>query len=203
MSLLAILLGLVVGLSFLYPRFISDRLGFIFMLPVIIYTVYFYIEWQFVSLFQLGVIISGGVCVGVALLFAGLPISAPKPKDFFINSARGLRLGLGFLKNNRDYLLFQVGITCYEELIWRVFLISALLTMLPAWAAVCLSSVLFWTVHEENRPMGWHSLEFFIFATVLGVAYILTGSLLFVWMVHLTRNVLILSASYYEAHQAS
>lgn len=196
--LLALLLSFVIGLSFLYPRVIGHRLGFLLMLPVIAYTVTFYIDWQFASLIQLIVFVFGGVCVGIGLLLAGLPISSPEPKAFISNSIRGFH----FLKHNRDYLVFQVGITGYEELIWRVFLLNTLLLALPVWVAVCLSSLLFWSVHEENRPLGWHSLEFFIFAIMLAVAYILTDSLLFVWIVHLTRNVFILSASYYEEHQA-
>ncbi|PML77138.1 CPBP family intramembrane glutamic endopeptidase [Enterovibrio norvegicus] len=199
MGLLALLLTFVVCVSFLYPRVIGDRLGFMFMLPVLAYTVVFFVDWQFASLTQFFTMIVGGACVGIGLLFAGLPLSSPQPKAFMLNSMRGLTC----LKENRPYLLFQVGITCYEELIWRVFLISTLLLVLPAWAAIFLSSALFWTVHGENRPLGWHSLEFFIFSMVLAVAYNLFESVLFVWIVHLTRNVLILSASDYEQRQAS
>ncbi|MGF1767261.1 CPBP family intramembrane metalloprotease [Enterovibrio makurazakiensis] len=156
-------------------------------------------DWQFAPSLQLIAIVSGGICVGLALLVAGLPMSSPQPRQFVIDSVRGFKQ----LKKHRNYLFFQVGITCYEELIWRVFLVSTLMLTLPVWAAICISSVLFWTVHTENRPIGWHSLEFFIFAALLGVAYVVTDSVLFVWIVHLTRNVLILSASFYEEHEAS
>ncbi|CZF83014.1 CAAX amino terminal protease self-immunity [Grimontia celer] len=199
MGLLALLLIAVLSLSFLYPRVIGDRLGFILMLPVIAYTTYFYIDWQVASFFQLFTIALGGVFVGVALLLLGLPMSSPEPKKFVANTFYGFK----FLKENKGYLFFQLGITGYEEFIWRAFLISTLMLALPVWAAICLSSVLFWVVHEENRPLGWHSLEFFIFALLLGVAYVVTGSVLFVWIVHLTRNALILSASFYEEHDAS
>ncbi|WP_407333587.1 CPBP family intramembrane glutamic endopeptidase [Enterovibrio sp. 27052020O] len=198
MSLLAFLLIAVIALSFLYPRVIGDRLAFLLMLPVIAYTLYFYIDWQVIPLLEMSVLIAGGMCVGVALLFAGSPISSPDPRTFAINCFKGVKL----LKKNRDYLLFQIGITGYEEIIWRVFLMSTLLLALPLWGAICVSSLLFWFVHEENRPLGWHSLEFFLFAILLGVAYAVTDSLLFVWVVHLTRNVLILSAAYYEQQQA-
>ncbi|MEZ8140689.1 hypothetical protein A1OQ_16870 [Enterovibrio norvegicus FF-162] len=198
MSLLALLFIAVIVLSFLYPRVIGDRLAFLLMLPVIAYTLYFYIDWQVIPLFEMSALVVGGICAGVALLFAGLPISSPEPITFVINCFQGFKL----LKKNRDYLLFQVGITCYEELIWRVFLISTLLLVLPPWVAICLSSLLFWVVHEENRPLGWHSLEFFLFAILLGVAYAVTDSVLFVWIIHLTRNVLVLSATYYEEQQA-
>ncbi|MDD1780582.1 CPBP family intramembrane metalloprotease [Enterovibrio sp. ZSDZ35] len=197
MLLLAFLFSSVVALSLLYPKVIGDSFGFLLMLPVIAYSAYFYVDWQFAFSLQLIAIILGGICVGVGLLAAGLPMSSPQPRQFIINSFSGLK----YLKRNRCYLLFQMGITLYEECIWRVFLISTLLLVLPDWGAICVSSVLFWTVHEENRPLGWHSLEFFLFAILLGVAYALTHSVLFVWIVHLTRNALILSASYYEQHE--
>ncbi|WP_051997496.1 MULTISPECIES: CPBP family intramembrane glutamic endopeptidase [Grimontia] len=199
MALLVLLLIAVVCLSFLYPRFIGDRVGFLLMLPVIAYTLYFYLDWQLASFIEISTLVLGGIVVGCVLLLAGLPLSSPQPIKFMADSIRGIKC----LKENKNYLLFQLGITAYEELIWRVFLISTLVLALPAWAAIFLSAVLFWTVHEENRPLGWHSLEFFLFAILLGVAYVVTDSLLFVWFVHLTRNVLILSASFYEEYQDS
>ncbi|KXF80674.1 CPBP family intramembrane glutamic endopeptidase [Enterovibrio coralii] len=199
MFLLAFLFCLVVALSFLYPKVIGDRFGFIMMLPVIAYTTFYYLDWQLLSLLHFIAIVLGGIGVGIGLLVAGLPLSSPQPKQFIVDSVRGFRV----LKDHKNYLLFQLGMTCYEELIWRVFLVSSLLLALPAWAAICLSSVLFWTVHEENRPLGWHSLEFFIFAALLGVSYVVTESLLFVWIIHLTRNVLILSESLSEKEGAS
>lgn len=199
MFLTGLLLSSVIGLSLLYPRVIDNRFGFILMLPVITYTAYFYIEWQFLSLFHLSLVVLGGVFVGLGSLIAGLPISAPQPRQFIFNAIRGLK----HLKHHKDYLFFQLGITFYEEFIWRVFLISTLVLILPAWIAICISSVLFWAVHEENRPIGWHSLEFFIFAILQGIAYLLTDSVLFVWVIHLTRNVFILSALYHEEYQSS
>lgn len=199
MALLILLLIAVVGLSFLYPRFIGDRAGFLLMLPVIAYTLYFYLDWQVASFFEFSTLVLGGIVVGSVLLIAGLPLSSPQPKKFIVDSIRGIKC----LKENRNYLIFQLGVTGYEELIWRVFLISTLMLALPTWAAIFLSAVLFWTVHEENRPLGWHSIELFLFSILLGVAYVVTDSLLFVWIVHLTRNVLILSASFYEEYQDS
>lgn len=194
MILLGLLISSVVGLSLLYPRFIDNRAGFLLMVPVIAYTAYFYIEWQLIAPLNILVCFLSGVLVGIVSLIIGLPISTPQPGQYIRRSIKGFK----YLSKHRDYLFFQLGITWYEEIIWRVFLISSLMLILPPWLAVAIASILFWTVHEENRPLGWHSLEFYIFAVLVSIAYVLTQSLLFVWAIHLTRNALILSAHYYD-----
>lgn len=167
------------------------------MLPVIVYTLYFYVDWSsLLSPFDLGLYALAGVVIGSLALIVGLPLSSPNPRQFIVYSVQGLK----YLTSHKDTIGFQIGITGYEEIIWRVFLISTLLLILPVFLAVAISAILFWTVHEENRPIGWHSLEFFLFSILLGTTYVITQSFIFLWAIHLSRNLLILSASYYKEY---
>ena len=182
----------VVAVSLLYPHVIGNRLAPFLMLPVLAYTLWQFVDWVVPDAMMLLAFGGAGITVGFALFAAGLPISTANPQAFLQNSVRRLSR---LLKSpeNLSLLLFQAVFIVYEELIWRVFLTHALIPVMPTLLVILIAGTLFWFVHEENRTAGGHSIEFLLFSFALTALYIFTDSLLFVLMIHATRNLLILS----------
>lgn len=201
MPLVALLVTAVVAVSCLYPRVLGNRSGLALMLPVLGYTLVHYIDWRLPSLGSLIGFGVGGAALGALLFVLGLPISSDEPRRVLSDSIRGLR-GLAGYPDLVPRLSLQAVIITYEELIWRVFLTQALLPVLPLWAVVGLTALLFWLVHAEIWPIGGHSLELLLFALALGALYVSSGSLVLVWLAHAVRNLLILTSWWHAATRA-
>ncbi|MEM1399478.1 MAG: CPBP family intramembrane glutamic endopeptidase [Pseudomonadota bacterium] len=198
MIAVALLIAAVVAVSFLYPRFLGDIASFALMVPVLGFTAWYFIDWGGLSVGGIVRPLAIGLGLGVMLFAAGLTLSADRPRAFLTNSFRGLRLSTA-KADHLSRLGFQAAIILYEELIWRVFLSNALSMVMAVWLVVALSALLFWFVaFEDNWPLVPHSLEFFLFALVLGALYLCSGSVLLVWTVHAPRNLLIISAEWQE-----
>lgn len=187
-----LLIVAVMLVSLLYPNVLSDIPALLMMLPVLGYTLWFYIDWQLASFADIALSSSGGVIIGLALFAAGLPINTHQPHSFLRLSLKGLQ-SLFSQRENLGLLTYQALFIFYEELIWRVFLTHALLPFMSVWLVIPLAASLFWYVHEENRSIGGHSVEFLLFSLALTAIYIYSGSLLLVLVIHGTRNLLILS----------
>ncbi|HQE84626.1 MAG TPA: CPBP family intramembrane metalloprotease, partial [Candidatus Hydrogenedentes bacterium] len=78
-----------------------------------------------------------------------------------------------------------------EEIIYRATAQSSFVSLLGhAWAGIVLTAVLFSVVHAHFfRNSFSQSLEFVLFAVLIGVLYWSTGSLIFVIAIHAIRNI--------------
>lgn len=96
-----------------------------------------------------------------------------------------------FLQENPDLLLRFFGVSLTEELIYRV----SAQPMLTEWTgspllAIGAVAIAFSAVHKHFfRNAFWQSVEFMIFALLLGALYYWTNSLILVTVVHSLRNV--------------
>lgn len=191
------MVSLVVLVSLLYPQALGDHISLALMMPVLIYTVWFYIAGQpaeFLLVFAYSV---SGVVIGVFLFSAGLLLSSANPIRYITESFSGLQQ-LGLYRQQLGLLIYQATIILYEEIIWRVFLVNAISIWMPAWVVVIISCVLFWFVHQENRQFGSHSIEFLLFSLVITIAYVITHSLVLVWFIHVSRNLLIVANDWHQ-----
>jgi len=91
-----------------------------------------------------------------------------------------------------------LGVAVAEELIWRVaaqtILVALLGSVLPAQAAavtgILLVAAAFVVVHKHFFENTWHiSLEFIVFALLLGFLYHWTGSFILVMVIHALRDI--------------
>ncbi len=191
MSLFVPMLLAVIVVSALYPKYIHYIFCIALLSPVLVYTLVYLIDWSPSNLLSLTPYVIAGIVLGGVLFYAGLYLAAEQPVEYIKKSLSGASLALRMPAAD---LLYQIVVISYEELIWRVFLISALTHFLPLWLCIVVAAGLFWMVHEENWPIGDHSIEFYLFSIALAMLYAYTHSFALVWCAHAVRNFLIISA---------
>ncbi len=112
-----------------------------------------------------------------------------------VSDAREVLLGFGaiweFMVESPLILSRYVGVAVTEEVIYRVAAQGALIALLGnSWAGIAVTAVVFSVVHAHFfRNSLTQSVEFVMFALLLGVLYWLTGSLIFVIAIHAIRNI--------------
>jgi len=112
-----------------------------------------------------------------------------------VSDAREVLLGFGaiwgFVIESPLVLSRYVGVAITEEIIYRATAQSSFVSLLGhAWAGIVLTAVLFSVVHAHFfRNSFSQSLEFVLFAVLIGVLYWSTGSLIFVIAIHAIRNI--------------
>lgn len=91
-----------------------------------------------------------------------------------------------------------LGVAVAEELIWRVAAQTILIDLLSSWmpesvaviAGILAVAAAFVVVHKHFFENTWHiSLEFVIFALLLGGLYFWTGSFILVMVIHALRDI--------------
>lgn len=91
-----------------------------------------------------------------------------------------------------------LGVAVAEELIWRVAAQTILVDLLSSWmpesvavvAGILAVAAAFVVVHKHFFENTWHiSLEFVIFALLLGGLYFWTGSFILVMVIHALRDI--------------
>ncbi len=91
-----------------------------------------------------------------------------------------------------------LGVAVAEELIWRVAAQTILVSFLAAWmpapaaagVGVVAVAAAFVVVHKHFFENTWHiSLEFIVFALLLGILYHFTGSFILVMVIHALRDI--------------
>lgn len=84
-----------------------------------------------------------------------------------------------------------VGAPVYEELVYRVFLQSALLRAFKfRWAAVLLTAFIFAVSHRMGDQVPWHAIPtLFVLGTLMGLAYERTGRLAVPIAMHAAFNL--------------
>ena len=112
-----------------------------------------------------------------------------------VSDAREVLLGFGaiweFAVESPLILSRYIGVAVTEEVIYRVGAQGTLIAYLGnPWLAIGVTAVVFSVVHAHFfRNSFTQSLEFVLFAVLLGVLYWLTNSLIFVIAIHAIRNV--------------
>lgn len=140
--------------------------------------------------------IGGGLALG-HLVFAISIATTQQSLHDAVAHLRDLRGLCRFLKECPELMIRVLSVAFMEELIYRAAT-QPLLTQVSGSAAagILLTAAAFAIVHDHflrNPPL--QSLEFFIFAILLGGLYWATGSLIFTAAVHTARN---LEISYLE-----
>lgn len=96
-----------------------------------------------------------------------------------------------FLKESPDLLLRFFGVALTEEIIYRAAaqpVLTSMVSSVPL--AVVLTAFVFSVVHKHFFRNSFSlSLEFLVFAVLLGALYYWTNSLILVVMVHAVRNL--------------
>ncbi|MCL4694477.1 MAG: CPBP family intramembrane metalloprotease, partial [Candidatus Hydrogenedentes bacterium] len=91
-----------------------------------------------------------------------------------------------------------LGVAVAEELIWRVAAQTILVSFLAAWmpapaaagVGIAVIAAAFVVVHKHFFENTWHiSLEFIVFALLLGILYHATGSFILVMVIHALRDI--------------
>lgn len=158
------------------------------------------------------------VALALPLLLAVPPVLAP-PADslrhgplsilaalavFAVSVAATTQAPLRFLGRLREALLaaraarharvasWALLVAGYEEIIWRGLCQSALQTALGSLPAILLTAAIFtfWHRHRIGASLLLMA-ELYGFAILLGAAFVLTGDLLLVVLLHAVRNYLI------------
>lgn len=120
--------------------------------------------------------LGAGALIGVASALAvGLLMWATGNARFELDPDRGVTL-LTF------GLYAALFVALFEELLFRGFVFQRMMAGLGAWPALLVMSLLFATSHWGNPDMegstlAWATLELFLGATLLGLAYLRTRSL--------------------------
>jgi membrane protease YdiL (CAAX protease family) len=136
------------------------------------------------------VYIAAGLVLGHVIFVLSLLLVHGSARD-----AREVLLGFGaiweFAIESPLILSRYVGVAVTEEVIYRAAGQQTLIAYLRTpWAGIAAVAVLFSVVHAHFfRNTFSQSLEFVVFAVLLGVLYWLTGSLIFVIAVHAIRNI--------------
>jgi len=117
-----------------------------------------------------------GFAVLIAVVFAGLKFAMSETGE---NALASLALG---------FLVFGVA-AAFEEALFRGYIFQTLARSGLAWLAILLTAVFFGTVHLGNPSSSVVSTLNTILAGVwLGIAYLKTRDLWFVWGIHLAWN---------------
>jgi membrane protease YdiL (CAAX protease family) len=112
-----------------------------------------------------------------------------------VSDAREVLLGFGaiwgFAVESPLVLSRYVGVAVTEEIIYRVGAQGTLIAYFGnPWVAIVFTAVVFSVVHAHFFHNSFsQSLEFVLFAVLLGVLYWLTNSLIFVIVIHAIRNI--------------
>src|SRR5690606_9263296 len=100
-------------------------------------------------------------------------------------------------RNRREFavmLLVMLTVVLVEELLFRSLLIGGLMPLVPAWALVVASSVIFGLMHS---PQGlWGMLGVSLGGLLLGWMFVATGSLVMPLVCHYVTNMAQIAAAY-------
>ncbi len=171
------------------PKFRADL--FLIQLPLFVVAAYVaYADGALGRQLLNPVYIGAGLVLGhVIFVFSLLAIHR------CVSDAREVLLGFGsigeFAAESPLVLGRYAGVAFTEEIIYRVALQGSLILVLGnPWAGILCAAVLFSVVHAHFfRNTFAQSLEFVVFAVLLGVLYWLTESLIFVVAIHAIRNI--------------
>lgn len=141
-----------------------------------------------------GAWLPGYLVAAVLFFLVSVLLTAAQPWQYLRRAALAWRMAPA--RRQLSWGMLAAATAVYEELIWRVVVQSLLLLVLPAFAAVVLTSMLFtlWHRHRTGNSI-WLVAELFVFSMVAGGLMIATNDPLSAVIAHLVRNHLVYMAS--------
>jgi membrane protease YdiL (CAAX protease family) len=132
--------------------------------------------------------------VSVLIFLMSVLLTAAQPRQYLRRVALAWRTES--VSRQLSWSMLATATAVYEELIWRVVVQSLLLLVLPPFAAVVLTSMLFtlWHRHRTGNSV-WLVAELFVFSMVAGSIMIAMNDPLAAVIAHLVRNYLVYMAS--------
>ena len=102
--------------------------------------------------------------------------------------------------NYRDigHIVSILSISMIEELIWRVAYVCLLRKLnIQEMIIILTGAILFTIAHwsKDKRPVLREQAEFFLFSVMLYIIFIVYESLISVWLIHASRNIIIKNIS--------
>lgn len=145
-----------------------------------------YLQWAWLP---------GYLVLAMLLFLISVHMTAAQPKQYLQLAMAAGRVAP--IERQLSWGLLSVATAVYEELIWRIVIQSIALMVLPAFAAIALTSILFTLWHRSRIGNNiWLGIELFAFSMVMGGLMFATNDPLSVVIAHLVRNHLVYMALY-------
>jgi membrane protease YdiL (CAAX protease family) len=125
----------------------------------------------------------GHILFGVSLLLTNGSVRETVQYTFT------LRQAVGFWAKRPMPLVQALIVAFYEEFVWRATVQEDLVARLGSpFVAVPVAAIFFTVLHRHTFTDRHQKVEFLIFSLILGGAYLATGSLVLVVLIHAVRN---------------